>query len=505
MKQVPGMRVTKLGALLLAATALPGLASPSAAAPAARRAPAHAVAPRGTIDPARLRGLADFVDGVVAAQIASREVAGAVISVVYDGRILFTRGYGYANVAERRPVDPLRTLFRPGSVSKLFTYTALMQQVELGRIDLDADVNNYLDFRIPPFHGHPIRVRDLMQHSEGMSDVGGIITRDPNNLPNYGDWIKKHIPERVWESGTEIAYSNYGVAVAGYIVERVSGERFADYVERHIFRPLGMNSTTFREPLPSVMQANMALGYRLVDGRFVAQPYEFVRAITPAGASSATGPDMARFMLALLGGGQLGTARILKPSSVRFLFTDSIANTPGLPGMAHGFYVIHEANPRLVGHAGNTGDFHSDLILAPEHGFGFFISETGGRGSGAARTELAEAIIGKVFPQQPALRWTGTDNPAPPAGSYRGNRRDYGKAADPKFDFKVSMPEPHLVVIDGPEGKTAWEQIGPRTYQQITAARAGGPYDRLQFYGLPDDPRFSFSFEPYDTYRFVKP
>jgi CubicO group peptidase (beta-lactamase class C family) len=504
MTHMPDKGLAGLGSLLLAAAGLAAAATPAVAAPAKARAQA-APARSGAIDPARLRGLADFVDGVMAQQIAAREVAGAVVTVVHGGKVLFTRGYGYADIDRGRPVDPMRTLFRPGSVSKLFTYTSLMQQVELGRVNLDADVNTYLDFRIPPFEGKPIRVRDLMQHSEGMSDVGGIITRKPEDLPDYRDWIKKHIPQRLWAPGGEISYSNYGVAVAGYIVERVSGERFEDYVERHIFQPLGMNSTTFREPLTGAMHDNMALGYRLVDGRFVAQPWEYVRAIVPAGASSATAPDMARFMLALLNGGSLGNARILKPGSVQFLFTDSLSNAPHLQGMAHGFYVVNPANPRVVGHAGNTGDFHSNLILAPEAGFGFFISTTGGQESSAARTELTQAILGKVFPQQRAPRWTGIDNPAPPAGAYRGNRRDYAQTPNPRYDFKVSMPEPHIVVIEGPEGKTAWEQIGPYLYQQVTASRQGGPYNRLEFYGLPDNPSFSFSYEPYETYHLVKP
>ncbi|MDB5721305.1 MAG: hypothetical protein JWP15_1923 [Alphaproteobacteria bacterium] len=505
MTYVPDKRLAGLGSLLLAAAGLTGAAIPAAmAAPQAPRA-ARVPAKGGTIDPARLRGLADFVDGVMAEQIASREVAGGVVSVVYGGNILFTRGYGFADIDRHRAVDPMLTLFRPGSVSKLFTYTSLMQQVELGRVDLDADVNTYIDFKIPPFKGRPIRVRDLMQHTEGMSDVGGIITRNPDNLPDYRDWIKKHIPERIWAPGGEISYSNYGVAVAGYIVERVSGERFEDYVEKHIFTPLGMHMTTFREPLTGAMRDNMAVGYRLIDGRFVAQPYEFVSAIVPAGASAATAPDMARFMLALLGGGSLGNARILKSSSVEFLFANSIANPPHLQGMAHGFYEVNRANPRIVGHAGNTGDFHSNLILAPEKGFGFFISTTGGQSSSDARTELTQAIIGKVFPQPPAPRWTAVDNPPPPAGAYRGNRRDYAQPANPRYDFKVSMPEPHIVVVEGPEGKTAWEQIGPYLYQQITGARQGGPYNRLEFYGLPDNPSFSFSYEPYETYHLVKP
>lgn len=488
-------------ALFLAAAASAMLCVAAVAAPSLSRTPTRPA----TIDPARLQGLADFVDGVMAEQIAAREVAGAVVTVVHDGKVLFTRGYGYANIAERRPVDPMRTLFRPGSVSKLFTWVALMQQVELGRVDLDADVNTYLDFEIPPFEGQPIRVRDLMQHTPGFSDVSGIITRDSGNVRDYRQWAKENIPERLWKAGTEISYSNYGVVLAGYIVERVSGEPFADYVERHIFRPLGMSSTTFREPLTGALHDNMATGYRLVDGRFVAQPFENISAVMPAGSSSATAPDMARFMLALLGEGQLDSARILESNSVALLLSDSVANAPNLPGMAHGFYVVRAANPRLLGHGGNTGDFHSNLVIAPEQDFGFFISTTGGRGSGAGRTELTDAIIGRIFPQQPAPRWTGTDDPQPPMGSYRSNRRDYSRPARPEYDLELSMPEPHLIIVESPEGKTAWEQIGPLLYERVTGAREGGPYHRLQFYGLPDHPRLSFSNEPYLTYRLVKP
>ena len=456
------------------------------------------------VDPARLGGLADFVDGVMAEQIAAREVAGAVVTVVNDGEVLFTRGYGFADIEARRPVDPMHTLFRPGSVSKLFTWTALMQQVEQGRVDLDADVNTYIDYEIPPFEGEPIRVRDLLQHTPGMSDIGGIITRDPEGYVPYNEWIKEHIPARVWAPGTEVSYSNYGVALAGYIVERVSGEPFADYVETHIFEPLGMTATTFREPLTGSMAENMATGYRLEDGRFVAEAFEFITNVMPAGSSAATAPDMARFILAMLGGGQLDGARILEPGSVEFLFADSIANAPGLPGMAHGFYVINEADPRLVGHGGNTADFHSNLVLAPERGFGFFVSTTGGRESGAGRTDLTDALIGRVFPQEPAPRWTGRDDPQPPAGSYRGNRRDYAEDANPDYDLTVTMPEPHVVVVESYDGTTAWEQIGPLLYEQVTGARDGGPYNRLRFYGLPDAPRLSFSFQPYQTFHYVE-
>lgn len=450
-----------------------------------------------------LTGIADFVDGVVAQQLASREVAGATVTVVHKGRVVLTRGYGYSDFAARTPVDGQRSLFRPGSVSKLFTWVALMQQIERGRVDLDADVNRYIDFKIPEFEGKPIRVRDLLSHSPGMSDVSGFIVDSPDKLTPYATWLKAHVPQRLWAPGTEISYSNFGAALAGYIVERVSGEPYADYVEAHIFKPLGMLSTTFREPLPAALAPRLATGYRFADGQLQTKSPEYLSSIMPAGSAVTSAPDMARFMMAILGNGALDGARILTPQSVALLERNSLANVPGLPGMAHGFLVYRESGPRLVGHAGNTIDFHSDLIISPELGTGFFISFTGGgKGSSLARTELSEALTGRLFPEKPAPRFTGTA-PAPQFGAYRANRRDYSKPANPKNDIVVAAAGPHLITIAAADEKTAWEQIGPDEYQQVTGARVGGPFDRVKFYGTPQDRKLSYASHPYTTYHFV--
>jgi len=468
--------------------------------PAAIAKPAEAEAVV-RVDRVRLEGLQDFIDGVVAQQIATREVAGAVVTVVHQGKVLFTRGYGFADVDRGVAVDPQNTLFRPGSVSKLFTWAALMQQVEAGKVDLDADVNRYLDFAIPPFAGKPIRVRDLFAHAVGMSDLPYDEKQWAKQEP-YQAFLKGHVPARLWPAGGEISYSNYGAALAGYIVERVSGEAYPDYVERHIFSPLGMTNTTFREPLTGDNAAHMALGYDLVDGRFKAKPYERYSKIMPAGSAAATAPDMARFMLAMLNGGALGQVRILTPESVRFLESDSIANAPHLPGMAHGFMVARPAGPRMVGHGGNTADFHSYLVLAPEADFGFYVSMTGGAGSYGARTELSNAVIGRIFPQSPTPRWTKAGAP-PPVGTYRVNRRDYAKPADPAGDLKLSARGVHGVQIETKAGKSYWEQIGPGLYEQVTGARQGGPYDQLEFYGPPADRRLSFASQPHVAYHLV--
>jgi CubicO group peptidase (beta-lactamase class C family) len=478
----------KLGVLTVLAAAAPvGVAAQS-------RAPSS--------EPEQLAALPDFIDGVVAQQIATREVAGAVVTVVHRGRVVLSRGYGFADVEHGVEVDPDRTLFRPGSVSKLFTWVALMQQIERGRVRMDEDINSYLDFRILPFEGKAVTVRDLFAHTPGWGDVSGISTADVGKLEPYGSWIKTHIPQPVWAPGIETAYSNYGAALAGYIVERVSGEPFADYAERHIFRPLGMASTTFQERLEPQLRARLALGYRYEDGRFVAQPIEYYGVIMPAGSASASASDMSRFMLAMLNGGRLGRAQILRSESVRLLMTDSHGNAPDLEGMAHGFMVHRLSGPRLIGHGGNTRDFHSNLVLAPELRLGFFISMTGGDGSYGARTELTEAIVGRLFPRGPS---TFASGPMPRIGSYRVNRRDYSLPAVPERDLKVSEAGPGALKIMF-QGRTShWRRIGPDRYEQVTGARSGGPYERLVFYGGARDAKLSFSSQPHVTYHFVQP
>ncbi|WP_343521121.1 serine hydrolase domain-containing protein [Sphingomonas sp.] len=487
MTRFPALRRAAIAAALLGCTALPATAQTAA------------------VPPARVAGLADFVDGVMAQQLATREVAGAVVTVVQNGKVLFSRGYGFADVDKGVAVDGQRTLFRPGSVSKMFTWTALLQQVELGRVDLDADVNTYLDFRIPEFEGKPIRVRDLLSHTPGMSDVGGLTAPSVDKLVPYVEWMKTRVPKRLWPAGTETSYSNYGSVLAGYIVERVSGERFPDYVEKHIFTPLGMASTTFREPLPAALAPRMANGYIYKDGRLVAEPFELFSPVMPAGSGTSSGADMARFMMAMLNGGALGKARILKASSVQLLMRDSHANAPGLPGMAHGFFVVREAGPRLVGHGGNTGDFHSNMILSPETGIGFFISETGGQGSYGGRTELTEALIGRLFPVKPAPRVAAPANETLPLGAYRGNRRDYSRDANPARDLKVAAAGPNALTVTN-EGRTSyWERIGPMLFEQVTGARAGGPYEKLRFYGEPGRWRLGFSSQPHVAYYLIQP
>lgn len=453
-------------------------------------------------------GLESFVDGVMASHLLNREVAGAVIALVADGKIIFKKGYGFADIEKRIPVDPDRTLFRPGSVSKLLTWTALMQQVELGRVDLDEDVNRYLDFKIPDTFAQPIRVRDLLNHSAGFEDsYVGMNAKTPADFVALGPWLASHIPARVRPPGTEMAYSNYGSAIAGYIVERVSGEDFPSYIERHILSPLGMANSTFREPLPTEWSQQMAKGYALVDGQFVARPFEYYHNVMPAGSMSATATDMMRFAIAHLQDGSYGDARILKPETAKLMHTRLLANAPSLPGMAHGFIETRAAGPRIIGHGGNTQDFHSSLMLVPEAKIGFFISTTGGDQSSLARSELVELMLQRLFPEPRVQRWAGAPGQVP-EGRYRTNRRTYSdpvKAADLSNAFTVKRHGEYGVVTQMRDDAVYWEQIGPRLYQQVTGGTSMGPLGRMEFQGEGDDARLSFGAQPYLLYRIVSP
>ncbi|NTZ43278.1 serine hydrolase [Altererythrobacter sp. SALINAS58] len=478
------------------------LASASVSAAAQAQLPRAEVST--TVDQ-RVADIEDFVDGAMAMAIANRELAGAVFVLVKDGEIVFQNGYGFADVETRRPVDPARTLFRPGSVSKLFTWTAIMQLVEQGRLNLDDPVDRYLDFSIPDTFPQDITVRHLLDHSAGFEDgYKDMFVSSPDEYQALGPWLAGHIPARVREPGTEVSYSNYSTALAGYIVQRISGEDFSDYVDRHIFQPAGMTRSTFREPLPEAWEQDVAVGYEWQDGRFEAQPAEMIYNIAPAGSLSSTGTDMARFMIAHLQDGRIGDQRILRPETARQMRERLAANSPGLPGIAHGFLESRASNPRIVGHGGNTGEFHSNLLLVPEENLGFYISVTGGNAASTARSEISALVLDRLFPTERLPKWQGA--PAELAeGTYRTNRRSYtNHRVDPSSLIQVSRDGEHGIQVTIADQTIRWEQVGPRLFQQVTGETTPyGPLGLIQFYGEGDDTRFSFEAQPYTLYRLV--
>jgi CubicO group peptidase (beta-lactamase class C family) len=312
-----------------------------------------------------------WLDGYLPYALKTGDIAGAVVAIVKDGEILTARGYGYADVAARKPVDPKLTLFRPGSVSKLFTWTAVMQLVEAGKIDLDADVNQYLDFKIPARDGKPITMRNLMQHTAGFEEQAkGVITENPK-APGFEALLKAWIPERVFAPGTTPAYSNYGASLAGYIVQRLSGESFESYIEKHIFDPLEMRHSSFRQPLPPELAPLMSNGYRTASG----PPGGFeIVGPAPAGSLSSPGEDMAHFMIAHLQGGEFHGQRILSAATARLMHDSPLTMLPPMNRMELGFFETNINGREVIGHLGDTDYFHTSLHLFLKENVGFYVS-----------------------------------------------------------------------------------------------------------------------------------
>ncbi len=340
-----------------------------------------------------------WLDGLVNYGIESGDIAGGVIAVVKDGKVLFQSGYGYADVAGRVPMDPERVLTRIGSTSKLFTWTAVMQLVEQGKLDLDRNVDDYLDFKVSPPSGKPITLLDLMNHCGGFEEgLKDLLSLDPSGLQSTETYLKQHPRPLLFAPGTVPAYSNYGTALAGYIVQRVSGEPFERYIERHIFLPLGMRHSSFDQPLPDRFKDSVSRGYRVASQP--AQPYELV-VTRPAGSVTSSAADMARFMIAHLQQGRLDGYEMLHSETEKLMQSPSRAAPPGFGTMAHGFFYDVRNGRTVIGHGGDTVFFHTELDLLPAEGAGIFYSfNSRGRENAVygLRKALLDQFMDRYFP-----------------------------------------------------------------------------------------------------------
>lgn len=471
-------------AAAVAAVAAPAAATAAVALPPGVPADAGAKLAAGQpIPPAQLEA---FVDGVVSEAMGRQHIAGVTVAVVQNGQVLLKKGYGFASLNPRRPVDPDRTLFRIGSISKTFTWIGLMQEVEAGRIRLDQPVNLYLPERLrvrDQGYDQPVRVRDLMAHSAGFEDraFGQLFERDPDYVRPLELYLRRERVNRVRPPGVAASYSNYGAALAGAATAHVSGRSFERLMEDEVFLPLGMTRTTFREkrpakaglpaPMPAALAADVSDGFRWVRGGFERRPYEYIGQVAPAGSASSTAGDMARYMLALLGGGQLGGTTIYGPRTAQAFRTPILATPPGINGWAHGFIVESLPGGRAgYGHAGSTVAFESNLLTIPSLNLGVFVAANTDSSAALAR-DLPPAIVRAFFaapqpfprPGSPALAAA----PERFAGRYLSNRRAYGGlegfAGRLAGDAVVRVtPEGRLVTSDGgvekvwvPEGDPA--------------------------------------------------
>ena len=419
------------------------------------------------LDPARMEA---FFEGMIRTQLRQVDVAGATVAVVQGGEVVGAWGFGYADVEARWPVDPEETLFRIGSVNKLFTFVAVMQLVEAGLVDLDADVNEYLDFQIPDTFSDPVRIRHLLQHTAGYEeDLRNLFTHDPDRIVSLADWVRDNQPARVLPPGLLASYSNYSTALLGRVVERVSGMAWDDYLEERVLEPLGMNRTSGRQPLPEALMAQMSEGYVPSPGGFEPQEFELTVGAAPAGAMASTATDMANFMLAILGGGALGEARILEEETVQEMTAPQFAHDPRVPGYGLGFYEMNSHGVRIVGHGGNTGWFHSLLALFPEHDLGFFVSYNTSTGALVSFAPVLQTFLDTFFPAPlPQAIDSDPETLQTLAGPYRFLRYSRTTFQKPMaMGLGVSVREDEgVLLVETPFGTMRMVEVEPLLFQE---------------------------------------
>lgn len=397
--------------------------------------------------------VAAFFDAALTTQAHEHEIVGAIVSVVKDGELLFKRGYGFADLEARKPADPDRSLFRVASVTKTFIWTAIMQLREAGQLDLEADINDYLDFDIPATYEEPIRIWHLMTHTAGFEERAiGMSARDLESLPSLREYLLTLMPQRVWAPGLHAGYSNYSSALAGYIVQQVSGQPWNDYIDERILAPLNMASTNTHVSMPVELLKRHAASYKYSGGRFIRMDLQYMKA-TPAGIISTTADDMSRFMIAHLNGGSYGGEQILEEESVHKLQSPLFAPVAGLPPMLHGFFADDQNGQFIVGHSGDINQFHSAVRLLPEHNLGVFVSFNSDPAA-RARSNLFPAFLDHFFPVEYLTETEAAKgiNVAEYAGEYvrlRTNRSGIERLGILINSLNVSVVDDELAFSDG--------------------------------------------------------
>lgn len=379
--------------------------------------------------PASDSEIADFFDQYLVSKSQELSIPGGAVIVYRDGHRVLAKGYGLADVQSERPVDLDRSLFRAASSSKMLTWLLAMKLVEEDSLDLDEDINAYLDFEIPAAFDQPITTRHLLTHTAGFPEhFHGLFDRD-QSVP-LGERLRRNVPERVYAPGTTVAYSNYAAALTGYLVERLRGEPWEQAVRKSIFEPAGMEDSTVAQPVPLAMAPHLVSNYRYRDPR----PGPFRTALAPVGSLSATAADMGRFVAMLAERGRGAKGRVIAPATLERMMTLQMPLAPGLPdGLGLGFLVGEYRGIRYAGHAGNmSGTLSTDFEILPDHGLAWYwvlTSQGPGERARRVRTELLHGVIDRFvapstspIPSSPPSSAVLSSAPDV-AGSYLSTRR----------------------------------------------------------------------------------
>lgn len=401
--------------------------------------------------------LASWVDGTVAALMRDKRLPGLTIAAVSSKGPRLLAGYGYADIEEQRKVDARETLFRIGSISKTFIWTAAMMLADRGALDLDADVNDYLEtFAIEPAFGEPVTMRHLMNHTAGFETTLAVFTSTDADPRGLAEVLAATQPGRVRPPGERISYSNWGAALAALVVERASGMPFEEFVRAEILVPLGMERTTQVQPgrLEDEAESRLATGHAFRRGGHTRGRLMQLGPYAPAGGVAASAADMARWMRFHLNRGALEGRRLMSRDAHEEMWSRPFGASEEWPGLAHGFQAFRYRGVDVFGHGGSTGNFQSNMLLVPALDLGVFVSQNSGQDGYAAVSTLTRLVIDRELgaPVEPVM-----PAPSPTAsldagslqeysGSYRTNRRSFTT-----MTAAFSM-QPTLTVAVGDDG-----------------------------------------------------
>lgn len=351
----------------------------------------------GSLNPAEL---AAFIDSLMTTEMAREKIPGAGFVFVQNGQVVLQRGYGVSNVVSKRRVVPDSTIWRVGSISKVFTVTAMMQLVDRGLVDLDAPVDRYVRrIRVPPTYPDSVTVRHLLDHTAGFDEIRpGTQAATRDDILPLDRFLQGRLV-RIRPPGRTTAYSTYGITVAGEMIEEVAGVPFEAFLKRNLWEPLGMRRSSIL--VPAALEKDVATGYEVVGDSVVAQQWEWYHT-TPASSVNATVADMARFMEAHLERGAADGARILSVRSALEMQRQQVTMHPSMPGYALGFNEDFVGDLRVVEHGGNMAGFSSLMVLIPSARAGFFVVNH--REGSNLRDNLKWTLLERFFPAARARR-----------------------------------------------------------------------------------------------------
>ena len=348
-----------------------------------------------------------------------------------------------ANLENKTPINPNKTLFHVGSISKLLTATAIMQLSERRLIKLDEDVNKYLkEFQLEKKYQQPVTFANLLTHTSGFDDKNiGTAARKVSEVKPLGKYLKEQISVRVVPPGRIISYSSQGISLAGYLIEVISGLPFAQYINKNIFNPLGMNHSSFLQPLSKSLETDLVTGYQYRDGKYQKTSLNYFN-VAPAEALKTTASDMARFMIANLQNGRYQNSRILTDATAKQMHQSHFRYHPQLPGFAYGFYERIYNNQRAIVQNGDLYNLSNYLILVPEAKLGLFVANNSSNPD--FNQEIITAFFDRYYPVEekkitvPHLT-TSQEQLKQFTGSYRYMR--YSRKSIEKLNTLFSQPD----------------------------------------------------------------